>query len=109
MNDPEGLAAALALAVRVVEGFEDIEGNDRGGPRRESRAADAETMRQARDVEPTHVLHRHEQPAFVDPDVEHLDDVGVAQLRGDRRPTQEELTVVRVAPEMRGDALQGDE
>ena len=104
-----GLAVVVARGVRVVERAQDRKRDvqadvERDRPRRVGRGANEARAGRAVDV-----LHRHVELAVLLAEVEHLDDVRVAEARADPRLVDEHGDEVRVARVLREDALDRDD
>ena len=109
VHERERAALVVARAVRVLERAEDGEDDVEADVERDVLAARRGGADEARAGRPVDVLHRHVELAVLLAEVEHLDDVRVAEARADARLVDEHGDEVRVARELREDALDGDD
>ena len=102
---PSGLALVVGAAMGVVEPLErlahDVDAELEGQRHLRARAA----AQQIVEVETLDVLHRDEESLVLATQVEHLDDVRVAEARRELRLVHEHVAERRVARELRQDLL----
>ena len=104
-----GLPVFVARGVGVLERAQDGERDVQAHVERQLLALRGGGADEARARRAVDVLHRHVELAVLLAEVEHLDDVRVAEAGADARLVDEHRDEVRVAGELRQDALDRDD
>ncbi len=109
MDETEELPVVVARVVRVLERPEDREGDVERNVERHLFAPRRSRANETCAGGAVDVLHGHVEFFVVLAEVEHLDDVRVAEASGYPRLVDEHRDEVRVLRELRKDALYGDD
>src|SRR5678815_3571766 len=101
MDDLERAAQRIALAVRVVESFEDLRDGEARHRDRHRLLDLAEPVLDLEQILAPDVLHRDEVRAVDPAELEDLADVRVRELTGDLRLVDEHLCLLYTSPSPR--------
>ena len=108
VHDLQWLAVVALRAVRVVEGLGDLRPDPEAQAEAQRRLARPAEAQRGREVPAPQVLHGDEVAALLFAEVEDLDDVGVAQPRGDLGLSHQELREARPLEQGREHPLDDD-
>ncbi|MBK6529503.1 MAG: hypothetical protein IPF99_07865 [Deltaproteobacteria bacterium] len=108
VDDAQRLVVGVRGAVRVLQALAELPGDERRDLRRGQRVQGLEALEELPEVEPVDVLHRDVVAPLDLAEVDDLDDVAMAQPRGEARFIDEPPGGLRVAGHASGHHLEGD-